>query len=113
MADLREQIGNLCPEAQCDDSGEFLLVTVPDAKWHALATALKNEMHFDYLTALVGVDWKEELGVMYYLTNTETQDMIHVKVATTNREQPRLHSVRDLWAVAHYQEREGDDFSDT
>ena len=110
MADLKEQIGNLCPEAQCDDSGEFLLVTVPDAKWHALATALKNEMHFDYLTALVGVDWKEELGVMYYLTNTETQDMIHVKVATTNRELPRLHSVSDLWAVANYQEREVYDF---
>ena len=110
MADFQEKIGNLCPEAQFDDSGEFLLVTVPDEKWHDLATALKNEMHFDYLTALVGVDWKEELGVMYYLTNTETQDMIHVKVATTDREQPRLHSVSDLWAVANYQEREVFDF---
>ena len=109
-SDIQEKIGKLCPEAQCDASGEFLLITVPDAKWHALAQALKDELHFDYLTALVGVDWKEELGVMYYLTNTETQEIIHVKVATTNRETPRLHSVSDLWAVANYQEREVFDF---
>ena len=63
-SDIQEKIGKLCPEAQCDASGEFLLITVPDAKWHALAQALKDELHFDYLTALVGVDWKEELGVM-------------------------------------------------
>ncbi|MBR6489874.1 MAG: NADH-quinone oxidoreductase subunit C, partial [Muribaculaceae bacterium] len=68
MADVQERIGELCPEAQCDASGEFLLITVPDAQWHNLAKSLKEELHFDYLTALVGVDWKEELGVMYYLT---------------------------------------------
>ena len=83
---------------------------MPDEHWHNLATSLKDELHFDYLTALVGVDWKEELGVMYYLTNTETQEMIHIKVATSDREQPRLHSVSDLWAVANYQEREVFDF---
>ena len=82
MADIQEKIGKLCPEAQCDASGEFLLISVPDAQWHDLAQSLKDELHFDYLTALVGVDWKEELGVMYYLTNTETQEMIHVKDIT-------------------------------
>ena len=110
MSELQEKIGKLCPSAQIDDSGEFLLITVPDEHWHNLATSLKDELHFDYLTALVGVDWKEELGVMYYLTNTETQEMIHIKVATSDREQPRLHSVSDLWAVANYQEREVFDF---
>ena len=58
----------------------------------------------------MGVDWKEELGVMYYLTNTLTQEMIHVKVATADRETPRLHSVSDIWAVANFQEREVYDF---
>ncbi|UKI43954.1 MAG: NADH-quinone oxidoreductase subunit C [Porphyromonadaceae bacterium] len=59
---------------------------------------------------MAGVDWKEALGCMYYLTNTETQEMIHVKVATTDREHPRLHTVSDIWAVANYQEREVYDF---
>jgi len=48
--------------------------------------------------------------VVYYLTNTSTQDMVHVKVATTDREKPMLHSVSDIWAVANYQEREAYDF---
>ena len=100
MADIQEKIAKLCPDAQFDTTGELLLVTVPDEKWHDLAKALKEQLGFDYLNAVVGVDWKDSLGCMYYLTNTETQDMLHVKVATTAREPPRLHTRRDLRAGA-------------
>ena len=110
MADIQEKIAKFCPDAQFDTTGELLLVTVPDEKWHDLAKALKEQLGFDYLNAVVGVDWKDSLGCMYYLTNTETQDMLHVKVATTDRETPRLHTVSDLWAVANFQEREVYDF---
>lgn len=110
MANTQEQISGICPQAQFDNSGEFLLVTVPDENWHKLATELKNNLNFDYLTALVGMDWKDSLGCIYYLTNTETQEIIHVKVSTTDRENPRIHSVSDIWAVANFQEREVYDF---
>ena len=110
MANIQEQISNLCPQAQFDASGEFLLVTVPDENWHQLALDLRDKLHFDYLTALVGVDWKESVGCMYYLTNTATHEIIHVKVATTDVENPRLHTVSDIWAVANFQEREVYDF---
>ena len=110
MSSIKEQIQQLCPQASLDDSGEFLLVTVPDENWRDLAFALKDKLHFDYLTALVGVDWTDSLGVMYYLTNTDTQEIIHVKVATEDREQPRLHTVSDIWHVANFQEREVYDF---
>ena len=110
MADIQEKIAKLCPDAQFDTTGELLLVTVPDEKWHDLAKALKEQLGFDYLNAVVGVDWKDPLGCMYDVTNPETQDMLHVKVATTDRETPRLHTVSDLWAVANFQEREVYDF---
>lgn len=110
MAELQSKISALCPQAQFDTEGEFLMVTVDDAQWHALAKDLKEKLHFDFLTAVVGVDWKEALGCVYYLTNTETHEIIHVKVATTDRENPRLHSVSDIWDVANYQEREVYDF---
>lgn len=110
MAELKDKIGALCPQAQFDSEGEFLLVTVDDALWHALAVALKEQLHFDQLMALVGMDWKDSMGCMYYLTNTATQEIIHVKVATTDREHPMLHSVSDVWAVANFQEREAYDF---
>ena len=110
MADIQQKISTLCPEAQFDATGELLLVTVPDAKWHQLALQLRDELGFDYLTAVVGMDWKDSLGCVYYLTNSDTQEMLHVKVATTDREKPMLHTVSDVWAVANYQEREVYDF---
>ena len=110
MADLQQQIAALCPEAQFDTVDNLLMVTVDDAQWHALAQQLKENLHFDQLSCLAGVDWKDSIGAVYYLTNTDTQEMVHVKVATTDREHPMLHSVSDIWAVANYQEREAYDF---
>jgi len=110
MADIENKITQLCPQAQVDTTGEFPLVTVDDAQWHDLARALKTQLHYDVLSAVVGMDWTEALGCVYYLTNTSTHELLHVKVATTDRENPRLHSVCDLWPVANFQEREVYDF---
>ncbi len=110
MAEIQDKITQLCPQAQVDTTGEFPLVTVDDAQWHDLARALKTQMHYDVLSAVVGMDWTESLGCIYYLTNTSTHELLHVKVATTDRENPRLHTVCDLWPVANFQEREVYDF---
>ena len=110
MAEIQDKITQLCPQAQVDTTGEFPLVTVDDAQWHDLAHALKTQLHYDVLSAVVGMDWTEALGCVYYLTNTSTHELLHVKVATTDRENPRLHSVCDLWPVANFQEREVYDF---
>ena len=110
MADIQEKITQLCPQAQVDTTGEFPMVTVDDAQWHDLAHALKEQLHYDVLSAVVGMDWTEALGCVYYLTNTSTHELLHVKVATADRENPRLHSVVDLWPVANFQEREVYDF---
>ena len=110
MADIENKITQLCPQAQVDTTGEFPLVTVDDAQWHDLARALKTQLHYDVLSAVVGMDWTEALGCVYYLTNTSTHELLHVKVATADRENPRLHSVVDLWPVANFQEREVYDF---
>ena len=110
MAEIQDKITQLCPQAQVDTTGEFPLVTVDDAQWHDLARALNTQLHYDVLSAVVGMDWTESLGCIYYLTNTSTHELLHVKVATTDRENPRLHTVCDLWPVANFQEREVYDF---
>ena len=109
MVNLQEKIASLCPSATFEE-GEYLLVNVDDKEWYALAKALKEEMGFDYLVSVTGVDWNETLGCMYYLTNTATNEKISVKVATADRENPMLHSVTDFWKVALLQEREVFDF---
>ncbi|MBQ9555902.1 MAG: NADH-quinone oxidoreductase subunit D [Muribaculaceae bacterium] len=110
MAEIENKITQLCPQATVDTTGEFPMVTVDDAQWHDLARALKSQLHYDVLSAVVGMDWTEALGCVYYLTNTSTHELLHVKVATADREHPRLHSVVDLWPVANFQEREVYDF---
>ena len=111
MVDLKEKIGKLCPSATFED-GEVLRVSVAAGDWRALAEQLKNDadLNFDYLVAVIGVDWKESLGCIYELTSTATRAMLEVKVTTADRENPMLHSVSDLWKVALLQEREVFDF---
>lgn len=109
MANIQETIANQYPEATFTE-GEILLVNIPDAKWHSLAASLKEEHGFDYLVAIVGMDWTEELGCVYYLTNTASGEHLSVRVATADRENPMLHSVTDLWKVAGIYEREVYDF---
>lgn len=110
MGDLQGQIGKLFPEAKIDTSGEWPLITVDNTNWHETAKTLKEQLCFDQLMALVGMDWGEEIGVIYYLTNTQTGDIIHIKVLAKDRNKPYIYSVSDLWAVANYQEREAYDF---
>lgn len=113
MENIQELIKSVCPSAEFDTTGEKLLVIVPDKDWHALAKSLKEnpELDFDLLSAVVGMDWKETLGVVYYLTSTSHDwYMLGVRVETADRENPMLHSVSDLWKVALFQEREVYDF---
>ena len=109
MVNIQEKISALCPSATFEE-GDKLTVTVAEKEWHALAKALKYELGYDMLTAVVGMDWKDSLGVVYYLTSTATWEMLAVKVAVSDREKPMIHTVSDIWGVANFQEREVYDF---
>ena len=113
MAKMREKIASLFPDATFQESS-MLEVTTPDAAWHDLAATLRNDpdLSFDFLMTIVGMDWKENgLGCVYYLTSTAHAHHISVKVmATGDREQPLIHSISDLWAIAGIYEREVYDY---
>jgi NADH-quinone oxidoreductase subunit C/D len=111
MANLQDKISKLFPEATFEE-GEILLVNIPDAKLHSLVQTLRDdsEMSFDYLVTIVGMDWVSSLGCIYYLTSTKTKQFISVKVQTTDREKPMLHSIADLYRIAVTFEREVYDF---
>ena len=112
MSDIKEKISKICPSATFEE-GETLLVNVPDKDWYAFAKELKEnkEFAFDVLTAVVGMDWKDSIGVIYYLTSTSHDwEVISVKVVCENRDDAYIHSVSDLWGVANFQEREVYDF---
>ena len=112
MANIQEKIAKLFPEAAFEEA-DTLTVTIPDAQWHELAKTLRDdaELAFDYLVTIVGMDWKDSLGCIYYLDSTTHNTHIAVKViATGDRETPYIHSVSDLYAIGCIYEREVYDF---
>ncbi len=111
MANIQESIAKLFPEATFEE-GDILMVNIPDAKWHALAKELKEnaDLSFDFLVTIVGMDWTDNLGCVYYLTSTKNNAHLSVKVTAESRENPMMHSVSDLWKIAGIFEREVYDF---
>ncbi|MDE5979439.1 MAG: NADH-quinone oxidoreductase subunit D [Muribaculaceae bacterium] len=109
MANLQEKISRLFPEATFEE-GEILLVNIPDAKLHDLVKSLRDDCGFDYLVTIVGMDWVSSLGCIYYLTSSATKEFVSVKVQTTDRDNPMIHSIADLYRIAGIYEREVYDF---
>ena len=95
-----------------EEGSQFLNITVQHELLHKLMSQLKSncETKFDYLFCLSGVDWGEELGVVYHLESTTHRHTIVVKVQTKDRENPTFDSVCDIWATADFHEREVFDF---
>lgn len=108
MVNIQEIIGKVCPEAVFEEN-EVALAVVPDAKWHTVAETLKKA-GYDWLACVVGEDWGDALGCTYYIKSTSDYSMVSVKVTTTDRENPMLHSVYDVWEIARPEEREVYDF---
>ncbi|MDE6467770.1 MAG: NADH-quinone oxidoreductase subunit D [Muribaculaceae bacterium] len=112
MANFTDKISKLFPGVTIEGD-ETPLVTVEAKQWHDFASTLRDDADFkmDYLVTIVGMDWTESLGCIYYLSSTENNNVIGVKVlAEGDRELPYLPSVADLWAVAETYEREVYDF---
>lgn len=115
MANIQESILKLAPEATFEQGNDGItIVNLPDARWHTVAKNLRDDsaLAYDFLVTIVGMDWKDSMGCIYYLTSTSRGgDTIAVKVkATGDREKPMMHSVSDLWKIAGIFEREVYDF---
>ncbi len=95
-----------------EEGSQFLNVIVKPKQFHALMSQLKSndQTQFNYLFCLSGVDWGEELGVVYHLESTIHRHIIVVKVKIIDRENPNLDSVWDIWYTAEFHEREVFDF---
>lgn len=93
------------------DAGGGVSLTVPRELAHEAARRLRDESGFDFLIDIVGMDYGESLGVIYYLSRSaEPASVLRLKVSTPEREKPELQSVSDLWESANVYEREVYDF---
>ncbi len=112
MANIIQKIQTLFPSATVEGDATPI-ITIPGEQWHDMALALRDDadLKFDYCVTVVGMDWTENLGAIYYLMSTESKAVVGVKViAKGDREKPWIHSAEDVWHVAGLYEREVYDF---
>lgn len=105
---LAEFIKSVTPDAEIKDGKQYTEVSVLPSQLHSLARKLKesDKTRFDFLFCLSGVDYGNDLGVVYHLQSTEFRHVVVLKTRTSDRVAPQLDSVTDLWKSADFQERE-------
>lgn len=92
------------PEVVFEES-QYLNVTIPSEKLHSLAKNLRDA-HYDYLICITGVDWKDHFSVVYHFQSRESKHVFVLKAKITDRVNPVVDTVSDIWKTAEMHERE-------
>jgi NADH-quinone oxidoreductase subunit C len=105
---LGEFIKSIDPELEVKEGKQFVEVTVPSSKLYSLALQLRErkEAGFDFLFCLSGVDYGQDLGIVYHLRSTVHDHVVVLKVRTSDRINPQFDSVSEIWRTADFHERE-------
>ena len=92
------------PETVFEET-QYLNAIIPSEKLHALAKDLRNA-YYDYLISVTGVDWKDHFSVVYHLQSRESKHVFVLKAKITDRVNPVVDTVSDIWKTAEMHERE-------
>jgi NADH-quinone oxidoreductase subunit C len=106
--ELGEFVKSIDKDLEVKEGKQYTEVTVPSSKLYSLVKQLREreEVKFDFLFCLSGVDYGQDLGVVYHLRSTVYEHVIVLKTRTSDREHPQLDSVVDIWNTAEFHERE-------
>ncbi len=105
------------PEATFEEA-QYLNAVVPAEKLYALAKHLRTDAasDFDYLICVTGIDLsalsgsapggKDHMMVVYHLQSRQHKHVFVLKVKITDRVNPAIDTVSDIWRTAEFHERE-------
>jgi len=105
---LENFLKNIAPPAEVKTGKQFAEALVPADALHELASTLKDskETLFDFLFCITGVDFGQNLGVVYHLRSTMHGHSIVLKVMCADKNNPVLPTVSGLWKSAEFFENE-------
>lgn len=106
-AELLEKITNRFPSAEHSVSFDFNVFTAGKEDYFKLAKFLKEEedLGFDFLSDLSGVDYIEYMEVVCHLYSYKHRHQVRLKARVT-REDPNIDTLVPLWGTANWHERE-------
>jgi len=105
---LKEYLFRTFPEASVAEGPQYIEMTVAPESLVTTAQKLKDsdDLWFDYLICLTGVDYPDCFGVIYHIESTRHRHTMVLKVKTVNRENPELETLSKVWHTAKYHECE-------
>lgn len=105
---LKELILTMDSNLVIAETAEYLTAEVNPEGLHAFCEKLKThpEASLDYVFSLIGMDYGDTLGVIYYLESVKHRHQLVVKVKCAGKENPVLDTVSDIWRTAEFLERE-------
>jgi len=110
--ELAEKITSKFQDVRVDYMKEKRLkVTVSTSVIDALAAFARDDLGFDHISAVSGVDWiaKSEFEVIYFVGSVSKpgyEDFVIAIAERVPRDDPVVPSLVDVWIGADYQERE-------
>ncbi len=106
--ELKQAVLSILPSAEFSETNQYPMFQIPAEQLHDFAKKIKSSesLSLDYLFCLTGMDYGDSLGVVYHLESTKHNHQIVLKVKTTDRENPAIDTVCDIWKTAEFLERE-------
>ena len=106
--ELKAYLTERFPEAEIKTGPQYVEMTVVNSSLLETANQLKTEKEtsFDYLFCLTGVDYPQNMGIIYHLESLEHRHTMVLKVKTADRVNPAVDTVSSVWVTAKYHERE-------
>jgi len=107
-AKLSELIRSFDTEIEIKEGKQYLEISVPASNLFRIASLLKEneDTFFDFLFCLSGVDYGNDLGVVYHIRSTKYKHSVVIKTRISDKKNPVIDSVTDIWKAAEYHERE-------
>jgi NADH-quinone oxidoreductase subunit C len=105
---LTEFIKSIDPDLEIKQGKQYTEVTLTPDKLHSFAKQMREreELLFDFLFCLSGIDYGQDMGVVYHLRSTVHGHTIVLKVRTSDRVHPQFDTISDIWKTADFHERE-------
>lgn len=85
--------------------GDYLGIDVDRTRLVAVCRFLRDQLNFDLLSCISGVDMLDHLETVYHVRSTTRGSLMQIKVRIDN-EKPEVDSVVSVWPTANWLERE-------
>ncbi len=85
--------------------GDFLSLEIDRTNLVAVSRFLRDQLGFDLLSCISGVDMLDHLESVYHLRSLTRAQLLQIKVRLDN-EKPEVDSVVSVWPTANWLERE-------